>query len=156
MATLIAEIMNFLKGFLLARRVEYRSKDNCTFPTECVCLYVCSHIIKTTWPNFKCSNLCMSTMAVAWYSSKYSLWVGTKSAIYDCLVIIAPVPCPLPPAIPPYVRILAPPMIFWMSVTYSYYNTKLVFAVIKMMVDTCSKHSNSSYQCVCDRRTTFQ
>ena len=113
-ATIIAEVMNFHKGFLLAHPVEYCSKDNCTFPTKCVCLYVCSHIIKTTWPNFtKCSNLCMSTVAVAWYSSKYSLWVAhqggslqptVSTAIYDC-----PVPCSLPPAAP-YARILASPM----------------------------------------------
>ena len=40
-ATIIAEVMNFHKGFLLAHPVEYRSKDNQTFPTECVCMSLC-------------------------------------------------------------------------------------------------------------------
>ena len=67
-------------------------------------LYVCSHIIKTTWLNFtKCSNLCMSTVALARYSSKYSCGLHTRGEVcylrlpcYYC----PPVPCHLPPAAP--------------------------------------------------------
>ena len=55
--------------------VKYRSIVYTIHISNRVCLYVCSHILKTTCqtsPNF----LCMSTVAMVHSSSKYLLWVA--------------------------------------------------------------------------------
>ena len=73
--------------------VEYHSKDDCAFPTECmfVCLraYLKNHMAKLRFQ-------CISTVTMVQSSSKYSSWVAcirAKSAIYNCLVTIVPF-CP--------------------------------------------------------------
>ena len=95
--------------FIRHVEVEYHSKDDCTFPTECVCLFVClraylkNHMAKIRFQ-------CMSTGTMVRPSSKYSSSVArirAKSAIYNCLVTILPF-CPL--LCPLYVRILARPV----------------------------------------------
>ena len=56
---------------------------------------------RISWLNFtKCSNSnpCMSTVAVAWYSSKYSLWVAHQGqSLLSTIAPLCPALCPLLP-----------------------------------------------------------
>ena len=74
---------------------------------------MCNGARKILWPRPRQSHNPALDVAMVWSS----LWVtglralGAKSVIYDCLVTIAPLYPDLCPLLPPYVRILAPPVL---------------------------------------------
>ena len=89
--------------FIRHSEVEYHSKDDYIFPTECVSLFVC---LRAYLKNHTAKHrfMCISTVTMVQSSNKYSSWVvhiRAKSAIYDCLVTIVYTPVPFPFLCPP-------------------------------------------------------
>jgi len=77
--------------------------------TERVCLYVCSHILKTTRPNFAkfsvhvdCGHGSVLVVGCAYRGRSLLSTIAL-------LLLLHPVPFPLP-LLPRYARILMPPM----------------------------------------------